>query len=241
VDKCPNALFITDPANDVEIIENTKGRLLHGSGSWLQADSTFNEWLDCRASRVLWLNGDPGGGKTMLAISVLKSIKERIRAISSGPSVLLSYFFCDNKDNRHNNTIAVLRGLIYRLVHARPDLSSQFRALLEREGDQLFSSSIALRLLWRIMKEFFASPSIQRVYIVIDALDELDEESIDDFLKLLGPLLELEERNSKNQTNLDETDNCEVKWFLTSRNVRSISAILCQTLNVSLEDNLNHV
>lgn len=238
VDKCVNALFITDPADDVETIERTKGRLLHGSGSWLQADSTFNEWLDYRASRVLWLNGDPGKGKTMLAISVLKSIDERIRASSSGPSVLLAYFFCDNKDNRRNNLIVVLRGLIYQLLHARPDLSSQFRALFGREGDQLFSSPTALRSLWRIMKEFFASPSIHRIYIVIDALDELDEESIDDFLKCLGPLLELEGCNLRNQPS---PDNCEVKWFLTSRNVRSISSILCQTLSVSLEDNADHV
>ncbi|KAG4443414.1 hypothetical protein IFR05_001093 [Cadophora sp. M221] len=241
VDKCFKALFITDPADDVETIEHTKGRLLHGSGSWLQADPAFREWLDCKASRILWLNGDPGKGKTMLAISVLKSINEQIRASSSGPSVLLAYFFCDNKDNRRNNAIAVLRGLIYQLLHARPDLSSQFRALFSREGDHLFSSPTAIRSLWRIMKEFFASPSIHRVYIVIDALDELDEESTDDFLKILGPLLELEGHNQRIHQYTDQADNCEVKWLLTSRNVRSISAVLCQTLNISLEDNTDHV
>jgi ankyrin repeat protein len=241
VDKCLNALFITDPADDVEMIEHTKGRLFQGSGSWLHANSAFNEWLTCKRSRVLWLNGDPGRGKTMLAISVLKSISERIKASSSGPNVLLAYFFCDNKDKRRNNSIAVLRGLIYQLLHARPDLSSQFRALFSKEGDQLFNSPTALHSLWRTLKDFFSSPSIHRVYIVIDGLDELDEESVDDMLKLLGPFLDFEQCSLEDRPRPDQTDSCQVKWFLTSRNVRSISGTLCQTLNISLEENSDHV
>ena len=241
MDKCLNALFITDPANDVEMIEHNKGRLLQGSGSWLYDNSAFNDWLTCKRSRVLWLNGDPGRGKTMLAISVLKSISERIKACNSGPSVLLAYFFCDNKDNRRNNSIVALRGLIYQLLHDRPDLSSQFRALFSKEGDQLFNSPTALQSLWRILKDFFSSPSIRQVYIIIDALDELDEESVDDILKLLGPLLDFGQYGLEDRLRPDQAGNCHVKWFLTSRNVRSISGTLCQTLNISLEENSNHV
>jgi hypothetical protein len=143
VEACLNALFITDPADDVEMIEHNKGRLLQGSGSWLHEHSTFKEWRNSKRSSVFWLHGNPGKGKTMLAMSVLKDITDKIKASSSGPSVLVAYFFCDNKDNRRNNSIAILRGLIYQLLHARPDLSSQFRALFSREGDQLFSSPTA--------------------------------------------------------------------------------------------------
>jgi hypothetical protein len=60
-------------------------------------------------------------------------------------------------------------------------------------------------------------------------------------LKLLGPLLDFEQLGINNQPRLDQTDNCEIKWFLTSRNVRSISGALCQTLNVSLEENIDHI
>lgn len=223
------------------MIEHTKGRLLHGSGSWLYANPTFNDWLTCKRSRVLWLNGDPGRGKTMLAISVLKSISERIKASSSGPSVTLAYFFCDTKDNRRNNSIVALRGLIYQLLHDRPDLTSQFRALFSREGDQLFNSPTALQSLWRILRGFFSNPSIRQVYIIIDALDELDEESVDDMLKLLGPFLDFEQHSLGDRLRPDQASDCQVKWFLTSRNVRSISGTLCQTLNISLEENSDHV
>lgn len=183
MDKCLNALFITDPADDVEMIEHTKGRLLQGSGSWLHANSAFNEWLTCKRSR----------------------------------------------------------GLIYQLLHARLDLSSQFRALFSKVGDQLFNSPTALHSLWRTLKDFFANPSIHRVYIVIDALDESDEESVDDMLKLLGPFLDFEQCSLEGRPRPDQTDNCQVKWFLTSRNARSISGTLCQTLNISLEENSDHV
>ncbi|KAI1295995.1 hypothetical protein F5Y03DRAFT_399005 [Xylaria venustula] len=193
VDTCLDALFVTDPADDVEMIEHTKGRLLQGSGAWLHSDPTFREWLDSSRSRVLWLHGDPGKGKTMLTISVSKDITDSIKASGSGLSSLIAYFFCDNKDNRRNTSIAVLRGLVYQLLHSLPDLSLQFRTLFSREGSQLFRSQQGLHSLSRILRDFFASPSIRRVYIIIDGLDELYEESIEDILKLLSPFLDSEQ------------------------------------------------
>ncbi|KAI1357724.1 hypothetical protein F5Y08DRAFT_142852 [Xylaria arbuscula] len=88
------ALLTTDPADDIDIIEHNKGPLLQGSGSWLQADPNFNEWLNCKKGRVFWLHGNSGKGKTMLSLSVLKDITEEIKASGSGPSVLVAQFFC---------------------------------------------------------------------------------------------------------------------------------------------------
>ncbi|KJX96479.1 hypothetical protein TI39_contig622g00006 [Zymoseptoria brevis] len=241
VGRCLDALFVTDPGEELETIEHTRGQLLPDSGTWLRTTPAFETWLEYAGSRILWLNGDPGKGKTMLAVAIIKFMQDRIKFACSGPSMLLAYFFCDNKDTRRNNTIAVLRGIIYQLLHSRPDLSSQFRALFSREGDQLFSSPTALRSLWRILKDFFASPSVRKVYIVIDALDELHEESIDDFLKLLSPLLE-QERAPRSDGQLSaQNDTCEVKWFLTSRNVHWITPALSSALHINLEEHTDQV
>lgn len=230
-----------DPADDMEMIEHNNGKVLEGSSFWLQQDPNFNDWLQCKKTKVLWVSGDPGKGKTMLAISMVKSILRRIKPDSLAPDVLVAYFFCDNKDNRRISSIAVLRSLLYQILNQRPDLCSQFRTLYEREGDQLFTSPVALQSIWRTLNNVFASPSVQRVYIVIDALDELEEESTQDLLKLLKPLLDGDPDAHDQQPGLKQGVYCEVKWLLTSRNVDYISRSLRNTLNISLEANSDHV
>src|SRR5436190_10770933 len=66
---CLQALFVTDPRDDMAKIQDTNDKLLEGTCSWILSDPTYNEWLCNNQSQILWIHGDPGKGKTMLAIS----------------------------------------------------------------------------------------------------------------------------------------------------------------------------
>jgi hypothetical protein len=95
------------------------------------------------------------------------------------------------------------------------------------------------------MKAILASPGIEAVYIVVDALSELEDASLEDLLKLLKPCLGRIPPSSS-AGYLDETRAppgrpCNVKWLLTSRNVSHVSRMLRQAASISLEANAGQV
>jgi ankyrin repeat protein len=230
----------------METIEHNNGRALEGSCHWLQEDTAFKDWLDGHGSQILWIRGDPGKGKTTLAISVVRMLSEKITIQGPSSGTLLASYFCDNKDNRRNSLVALLRGLMYQVLRERPHLSSHFRAVYEREEDRLFTSPNVLQSLWRTLKAILASPGIDTVYIVVDALDELEEESIGDLLKLLHPFINPHPSSSSTGSLQSGSKSAQgsassLKWLLTSRNVPHIAHMLRQAPGISLEANADRM
>lgn len=225
----------------METIEHNTDRLLEQTCSWVLKDVHFGKWRTCARSQVLWIYGDPGKGKTMLAFSLVKELSERIRVEGSSPNIALACFFCDNKDNRRKSAISILRSLIYQLLRQRPDLCSYLRSEYERQKERLFASPNALQSLWRIFKNVTAYSNFKRIYIVIDGLDECDEQSTEDLLKLLEPFLESGPDTGNYMPDLEQENSCQLKWLFTSRNNDIIKSSLGRTLNISLELNSAHV
>ncbi|KAL4984465.1 nucleoside phosphorylase domain-containing protein [Aspergillus falconensis] len=65
--------------------------------------------------------GDPGKGKTMLMIRIIKELVQEIQAQSSE---LIAYFLCQATDPKLNNATSILRCLIYMLIQQQPYLIS---------------------------------------------------------------------------------------------------------------------
>lgn len=141
------ALFVTDPADDMQMIANKKDKLLDTTDNWILNNSTYLKWLKEECSRVLWLHGDPGKGKTMLAISLIEGFSKNIQLAEAASSEALIYFFCDNQDDRRKTASLILRGLIYQILCQRPDLTVYLHNEYERQREQLFSSPNPLQTL----------------------------------------------------------------------------------------------
>ncbi|KAF2466664.1 uncharacterized protein BDR25DRAFT_359180, partial [Lindgomyces ingoldianus] len=101
-------------------IKDTKGGLLKDSYRWILKNSNFQQWRDDQQSRLLWIKGDPGKGKTMLLCGIVNKLKKSIATTD-----LLSYFFCQAADSRINNATSVLQGLLYLLVNQQPSLANR--------------------------------------------------------------------------------------------------------------------
>lgn len=69
--ECLRDLCVTDPQDDKKRIEETKGGLLKDSYYWILNNHEFREWRDNDQSRLLWIKGDPGKGKTMLICGII--------------------------------------------------------------------------------------------------------------------------------------------------------------------------
>ena len=84
--RCLHDLLLTDPRGDKDRIEASKDNLLKDSYIWILDDPAFLEWRD-NDTRLLWIKGDPGKGKTIIIIALIKELET---TLSLGA---LSYFF----------------------------------------------------------------------------------------------------------------------------------------------------
>ncbi|OAQ74405.1 WD domain-containing protein [Purpureocillium lilacinum] len=193
--QCLRHLRLSDPRHDKSRIERTKGGLLHDSYRWILDNHDFKRWRDQPESRLLWINGDPGKGKTMLLCGIIDELKK------SSPPSLLSFFFCQGTNVRINNATDVVRGLIYLLVDQQPSLISHVRMEYDRAGETVFKDANTWDALVKIFISILRDPGLETAYFVIDALDEC--------MTNLPELLDLIVQGSS---------STKVKWLLSSRN-----------------------
>jgi len=200
--ECIQHLRLTDPRDDRKRIEETKGGLLEDSYHWILEHSDFQQWRNDQQSRLLWIKGDPGKGKTMLLCGIVNELKN-----SKAKTDLLSYFFCQTTDARINNATAVLRGLIYLLVDQQPSLISHVRKKHDHAKESLFKDANAWVALSEIFTNILQDLSLNSTYLIIDALDECVAE---DLPKLLDFIVQKSSVSPR------------VKWIVSSRNDTNI-------------------
>lgn len=167
-DRCLADLRSTDPRLDKRRIEETKGGLLADAYRWILDNADFRQWRH-EDSRLLWIKGDPGKGKTMLLCGI---IDELASSAVHGPDGFPSYFFCQAADSRINSATAVLRGLIYMLAVQQPSLIRHLRSKYDHAGTQLFEDANAWFALSGILADMLQDPSRTTACLVVDALDE---------------------------------------------------------------------
>jgi hypothetical protein len=147
--KCLADLRLTDPRDDKERIEETKGGLLKDSYRWVLENPDFRQWRDEPQSQLLWVKADPGKGKTMLLCGII----DELQSSSMGATGLLSYYFCQATDSRIRSAVAVLRGLLYMLINEQPSLISHVRKKYDQAGKSLFEDANA----WVALTKIFTS------------------------------------------------------------------------------------
>jgi hypothetical protein len=79
VSDCLKALFLSDPAIEKAEIENRKGQLIPDSCNW--ALDILDQYLHDLTLDRLWIHGDPGKGKTMIAMALVNAVSARISSI----------------------------------------------------------------------------------------------------------------------------------------------------------------
>lgn len=198
--KCTKDLRLTDPRLDKKRIEYTKGGLLEDLYDWILQNSDFQHWRDEHESRLLWIKGDPGKGKTMLLCGIIDEMEK------SNTRMNLAFFFLQATDSRINNATAVLRGLIYLLVDQQPLLISHVRKKYDNAGKTMFEDTNAWTALVEIITNILHDPDLNSTYLIIDALDEC----VADLPKLLDCLVQMSSISPR------------VKWVVSSRNWPSI-------------------
>ncbi|KAL2826365.1 WD40-repeat-containing domain protein [Aspergillus pseudoustus] len=204
---CLRDLMVVDPETERRRIEATKGGLLDDSFRWVLGNAEFQKWLSNDQSQLLWIKGDPGKGKTMLMIGI---IKELLQQVQSQQSQSMAYFLCQATDPKLNNPTSVLRSLIYMLVRQHPHLITHLRDRYDIDP-KLFESGNVFYSLSVIFDKMVQSFKKATIYLLVDALDECEL----DLPELLQFIIAAK-----------STSSVQVKWLVSSRNRDDIEQAL---------------
>jgi hypothetical protein len=189
-----NALLLTIPSSDRGNIVTNKGNIAQGTCRWIKEVKQFESWLN-GPTRLLWICGGPGKGKTFFSIYLVQNLsciarEQTVSDVSSPPLIL--EFFCDYGDKRRNTALAVLRGLLYQLLDTDNSLYEHILPQFEHWQKNLFSD-LHREDLWGIFMKMVGKVSRQ-IYFVLDGLDECDNKSIIFLAQKLGGIYSASDR-----------------------------------------------
>jgi hypothetical protein len=217
--RCPDTLAIKNR------LKESKDKLLHKSIDWILQDPQYLSWRDGDDICLLWIKGGAGKGKTMMSIGLIERL-----SLPQDESTVVTYFFCQNADYELNTLGAILRGLILQLVNQQTELKESLRCRWDTTNERFDEDITSWRTLWNIFLEMLHRCKCPRVYVIVDALDECQDDGMADLLKLIV------------RTGLDYPS--KIKWLLTSRPLDSAEQELLagsDQVLVSLELNSKHV
>ncbi|GAB7326336.1 hypothetical protein MBLNU13_g10302t1 [Cladosporium sp. NU13] len=163
---CQNALLTIRPEDHRAALVNTTGDRVKGTCEWIQDDNEYLSLLRGE-TRLLWIRGGPGKGKTILSIFLTEHLEKTQNVV---------YFFCQADDDKHRSSTFILRSLLWQLSMQRSEISEQLLPHLyppEQHEDTLSSPEA----LWRILTTVTNESNLGSFICVIDGLDECDEDT----------------------------------------------------------------
>lgn len=154
-----------------------------GTCEWLLEEDKYQAWiLPQSLETVLWLNGDPGTGKSMLAASVVDQVSRDPKLQHQA----VIYFFVDGRSNDPNRTqaTAILRSFVYQLS-CSPNIPDNgiIEKAFQASGQE---RALQFDVLWNIFSALLSLSA--GTIITLDGLDESNDSKIE---KLISNLLNL--------------------------------------------------
>ncbi|OAP54476.1 hypothetical protein AYL99_11577 [Fonsecaea erecta] len=168
------------------------GPRVEGTCDWITKHGKYQSWLQAPCSSLLWICGGPATGKTYLSVFLVGELEKTVKGGVPNPhdNELLAYFFCSQEDQKRNTPGGLLRGLIYLLLQVKPDLID---CMLEdfsrlKSHNSLFDPSNK-EALWRNFEQMLLQSGLDKIYFVLDALDECAGDSLQWLLQKLTSLV----------------------------------------------------
>ncbi|KAG2347297.1 hypothetical protein BDR05DRAFT_958803 [Suillus weaverae] len=197
------------------------------TGGWIFHANEYKTWNTSECA-FLWLNGQPGHGKTILASCII----DKIQGSDEAEPQALAYFYCNFRDDRTTNAAAVLRSLIVQLLQQSQD-DDWITKIGEKQESNTEGDLDSLRNLWQQQRDAKPHPTdlgflrkllveastlVRRPVLLIDALDECK-----DYPDLVRHLVNLAE-------------DARLRLFVTGRSEPEIQDAFDDLPTVSLKD-----
>ncbi|KAK4867343.1 hypothetical protein LT330_000853 [Penicillium expansum] len=139
-----------------------------GTGRWLLDNQAFKDWFDPNYPSIpplLWLNGIPGAGKTVLASLAIEEAQKLI------PKPTVLFFYCKHGDPERNSFLALARSLLAQILEQDQNMLLYFYQECCDSKEAVLTSPVKVTKLLE-----FAFKNCKSAYIIIDGLDECERD-----------------------------------------------------------------
>ncbi|KIW26479.1 uncharacterized protein PV07_09572 [Cladophialophora immunda] len=180
---------------------------------WSESHPDIKSWLS-DSSSLVWIVGNPGAGKTVLAKHLLTTLEDKNKRTI--------YFFCDRRKKETSQVVSILTSLIHQCMlqisrlgwgHCKPEY--------ETRGPKLLESTWGLS---NIFINMMSDPGPEEWYCIIDALDDCDETETTELFKCL---VEKPQASTNNHYQ-------KPRFFITSRPCEAIRSKICKLENAKI-------
>lgn len=192
---CLQALNCPD-SHEIKLQIQEKQRLIQGLQELLTNQRMYSDWLT-GSIKLMHVRGGARTGKTTLVAGLIEELLNQ-----RDNHAVVAYFFCQARNPRVNTVKALIKGLIFRLTRKDPEARRCLRARWDTLSNRFNKEMASWRDLWTVFLEMIEHCRHQKIFIVIDALDECLEDELGEFL------------GGVNHTGLNDR---RVRWLLTSR------------------------
>ncbi|KAL9616879.1 MAG: hypothetical protein Q9160_008301 [Pyrenula sp. 1 TL-2023] len=145
---------------------------------WFLEHDKYRKWRQNPKSDILWVSGDPGCGKSVLASFIVDELGGQV---SQQPSLdKVCFFFFKDDNDEQKSSISCLRAILHQLFVAQPALVHHALNEYRSKGQKFVEE---LHTLWDILTAVTADATCGNIICVVDGLDECEEHTRKDFLR----------------------------------------------------------
>jgi ankyrin repeat protein len=173
-----------------EVLRNVT-RPSPGTCSWITETSAFQAWRDQSQDQILWISGAPGVGKTTASRFLIEHLRRWLQKStnSAEKESVVAFFFCASKQWLRNCHVQIAQSLLYQVLSHNKNLfrylsDSDMQAICDIEG-----TSKELHMVWRLLTTVLQRSPDHTFWILIDAIDELQDQSRAAFIRRLQHLV----------------------------------------------------
>ena len=155
---------------------NLNGRQ-DGVCKWLLKTKEFTDWIS-GTNKTLWCSGAPGIGKTVISSFIVHHLQLRL---SHSEKLGVIFLYCNYKDSDKQTIRNMVANILHQLALQNLSISTTLEAMYDQHKHR-GSLPMLSELLDHLRS---ASAEFETLFVVVDALDEYAQESLDDLLSSL--------------------------------------------------------
>jgi hypothetical protein len=195
---------------------------------WLWTHKPYKEWSKSTISRLLYIQGKPGSGKSTLT----KYFKDNFlnREQDANSTIVADFFYSYREGELQKSHYSMLRSILYDILNQKESFFFHFQIEYRRYQALLQERSYSDLVEWhyeslkKVLLSLQDHPRAERLYLTIDAVDESDDKDRRNILKLLFDLC-------------SKPKDCIVKVFIASRPVKELEHRIIEFHNfIKLQD-----
>ncbi|KAK7409142.1 hypothetical protein QQX98_008692 [Neonectria punicea] len=142
----------------------------NNTGQWILQEHRFKKWESASTSSMIWVYGDPGSGKTVLATSIIQHLQSR-----GDLDAAVAFNFCNQADRLRQDDKAIVSSMMAQICTqsptAPPCLEQAYQTARAYGRRQIGASDSPVTLLKTLVS------GLKRLYLVVDGVDELGDGS----------------------------------------------------------------